>query len=326
MHNELKGWLEWLGMESPELEALHGDASSRSYYRLTNHKGGMVMDASENKESVPTFIGINWRLMDAKVRIPTIKAYELNKGFIFLEDIGSRHLLDMCVEGVDARPYYDKAIETLVKIQETPSQGLEPYDAGFLLDEMNLMPQWYLKAYLGATVECVEGRILLESFAFINKEVLSQPQGVFVHRDYHARNLMIDSNEDIVVIDFQDAKEGALTYDLVSLLRDAYVKLDARELRRLILLFRDLKGLDVEDETFIRWFDFTGLQRHIKILGIFSRLAVRDGKKEYLKDIPMTLKYILEVGYKYPELNGLISLLKSHYGEFKDAPATMRIF
>ena len=117
-----------------------------------------------------------------------------------------------------------------------------------------------------------------------------------------------------------------MTYDLVSLLRDAYMKLDARELRRLILLFRDLKDIDVDDETFIRWFDFTGLQRHIKILGIFARLAIRDGKKDYLKDIPMTLKYILEVGHKYPELDGLISLLKSQYGEFKDAPVTMRIF
>lgn len=326
MHKELKGWLEWLGMEELDLHALHGDASSRSYYRLENNDGGIVMDASQIKESVPTFIGVGRRLIDAKVRIPTIKSYELNKGFIFLEDVGSTHLLDKCVEGVDARPFYDKAIETLVKLQSTPSKGLEPYDESFLLEEMNLMTQWYLKEYLGTTLECLEGRMLLESFSLIAKEVLSQPQGIFVHRDYHARNLMVDSNDEIVVIDFQDAREGALTYDLVSLLRDAYVKLDARELRRLILLFRDLKGLDVDDETFVRWFDFTGLQRHIKILGIFARLAIRDGKKEYLKDIPLTLKYILEVGYKYPELDGLISILKSQYGEFKDAPVTMRIF
>jgi aminoglycoside/choline kinase family phosphotransferase len=326
MHKELKGWIEWLGVEEPELKALHGDASSRSYYRLENDNGGIVMDASEAKESVPIFIGVSMRLTDAKVRIPRIKSFELHKGFIFLEDIGSTHLLDKCVEGVDARPYYDKAIETLVKMQETPSKGLEPYDRNFLLEEMNLMTEWYLKEYLDTSFECLDGRMLLESFSFIADEVLSQPQEIFVHRDYHARNLMLDSNEEIVVIDFQDAREGALTYDLVSLLRDAYVKLDARELRRLILLFRDLKGLDVDDETFMRWFDFTGLQRHIKILGIFARLAIRDGKKEYLKDIPMTLKYILEVGYKYPELNGLISLLKSQYGEFKDAPATMKIF
>jgi len=294
--------------------------------RIQNDDGGMVMDASQNKESVPIFIGVAMRLMDAHVRIPKIKSFELHKGFIFLEDVGSTHLLDKCVEGVDARPFYDKAIETLVKVQTTPSKGLEPYDENFLLEEMNLMTQWYLKEYLGTTLECLEGRMLLESFSLIAKEVLSQPQGIFVHRDYHSRNLMLDSDGEIVVIDFQDAKEGALTYDLVSLLRDAYVKLDTRELRRLILLFRDLKGLDVEDETFMRWFDFTGLQRHIKILGIFTRLAIRDGKKQYLNDIPMTLKYIFEVGDKYPELDGLTSLLKSQYGAFKDAPVTMRIF
>jgi len=325
MHKELKGWLEWLGIEEPKLEALYGDASGRRYYRLEDPVG-IVMDASDMKESVPIFIGVNWRLMDTKVRIPTIKAYELNKGFIFLEDIGSTHLLDKCVEGVDARPYFDKAIETLVKMQETPSKGLEPYDEYFLLAEMNLMTEWYLKKYLGTTLQCVEAHVLLEGFSLICKEVLAQPQGIFVHRDYHSRNLMIDSNEEIVVIDFQDAREGGLTYDLVSLLRDAYVKLDDREVRRLVLLFKELKGLDVDDETFMRWFDFTGLQRHIKILGIFSRLAIRDEKKAYLKDIPLTLKYILEVGYKYPELDALMSLLKSQYGEFKDAPATMRVF
>jgi aminoglycoside/choline kinase family phosphotransferase len=326
MHKELKEWLELQGIEEPELHGLHGDASSRSYYRLKNNLGGIVMDASEAKESVPVFIGVGQRLMDAKVRIPTIKSYETDKGFIFLEDIGSTHLLDKCVEGVDARPYYDKAIETLVQLQTTSSKGLEPYDESFLLEEMNLMTEWYLKEYLDTSLECLEGRMLLESFSLIAKEVLSQPQGTFVHRDYHARNLMVDENEEVVVIDFQDAREGALTYDLVSLLRDAYVKLDRRELRRLVLLFKELKGLDVEDETFIRWFDFTGLQRHIKILGIFARLALRDGKKKYLQDIPLTLKYILEVGQKYPELDGLISLLKSQYGEFKDAPVTMRMF
>lgn len=310
MHNELKGWLEWLGIEEPILHSLHADASSRRYYRLENDPQGIVMDASDSKESVPIFIGINWRLMDGKVRIPTIKAYELNKGFIFLEDVGSTHVFDK-YNAVNASLYYEKAIKTLVKMQETPSQGLEPYDKNFLLEEMNLMPEWYIKEHLGKTLECLEGRMLLESFSFIGKEVLSQPQGLFVHRDYHSRNLMIDSNEEIVVIDFQDAKEGALTYDLVSLLRDVYVELDAQELQRLILLFRDLKDLDVDDDTFIRWFDFTGLQRHIKILGIFARLSIRDGKEGYLKDIPLTLKYIIEVGSKYPELAGLLQLLKS---------------
>ena len=308
MHNELKGWLEWLGIEEPVLHPLHGDASSRRYYRLENDPQGIVMDASDSKESVPIFIGVNWRLMDGKVRIPTIKAYELNKGFIFLEDVGSTHVFDKINEG-NVSAYYDKAIKTLVQVQATPSQGLEPYDANFLLEEMNLMPEWYIKAYLGKTLECLEGRILLESFSLISKEVLAQPQGLFVHRDYHSRNLMIDKEDEVVVIDFQDAREGALTYDLVSLLRDVYVELDEKEIKRLILFYRNLKGLEVDDETFMRWFDFTGLQRHIKILGIFARLSIRDGKEDYLKDIPLTLKYIQKVGSKYPELKGLLNLI-----------------
>ncbi len=311
MHNELKGWLEWLGIEEPVLHALHGDASSRRYYRLENDPKGIVMDASDSKESVPTFIGVNWRLMDTKVRIPSIKAYELNKGFIFLEDVGSSHLFDKR-NTENASEYYEKAIKILVKTQEAPFQGLEPYDTNFLIEEMNLMPEWYLKEYLGKTLECVEGHILLESFSFISKEVLSQPQELFVHRDYHSKNLMIDSNEEVVVIDFQDARAGALTYDLVSLLRDVYVELDTEEIQRLILFYKNLKGLYVDDKTFMRWFDFTGLQRHIKILGIFARLSIRDAKEGYLKDIPLTLKYIGEVGSKYKELDTLLDILKIH--------------
>jgi len=309
MHDELKGWLEWLGIDEPELEALCGDASSRLYYRLKKPQN-IVMDASAMKESVPRFIGVAMLLQQFKVRLPQIKAFEQHKGFMLLEDVGSMHLFDKVKEeGVG--DYYEKAIKELVKIQQTPSQGIEPYDGMFLLEEMNLMPQWYLKEHLDRTVECVEGRTLLGAFSLISKEVLLQPQEIFVHRDYHSRNLMIDDKDDIVVIDFQDAKSGALTYDLVSLLRDAYVELDAQEIQRLVLLFKELKGLEVDDETFMRWFDFTGLQRHIKILGIFARLSIRDGKDGYLDDIPLTLKYVLETASKYPELDGLVSVLKS---------------
>ncbi len=305
MHKELKGWIEWLGMEDAELIGLHGDASSRRYYRVSDQSPALiVMDASDDKESVPIFIGINWRLSDAKVRIPGIQSYELDKGFILLEDVGTTHLYDKC-----SPAYYEKAIKTLATMQEAPHQGLEPYDEAFLLQEMNLMLEWYLKKHLNQKVECVEAKTLLDSFSLIAKEVLAQPQETFVHRDYHSKNLMIDQKDEIVVIDFQDAKSGALTYDLVSLLRDAYVVLDKRERARLIKLFKELKGIEVDDETFMRWFDFTGLQRHIKILGIFARLSIRDGKSSYLDNIPLVLEYVLDVASKYPELEGLASLL-----------------
>lgn len=309
MHKELKGWVEFLGIEEPKLKLLHGDASSREYYRVEgNDKSFIVMDASEMKEVVPEMIGIDMRLKKAKIRTPQIRSFELHKGFMLLEDIGSTHLDDKC-RSENPRAYYEKAIQTLVQMQEAPTKDLKPYDAGFLLDEMNLMLEWYLKEHLGQKVECVEGRMLLGAFMLISKEVLAQPQETFVHRDYHSKNLMIDKNDEIVVIDYQDARVGGITYDLVSLLKDAYVALDTRERKRFVKLYMELKGIEVDEETFMRWFDFTGLQRHIKILGIFARLKIRDGKEEYMEYIPLVLQYILDVASKYPELEALVKLL-----------------
>jgi len=306
MHKELKGWVAWLGIEQPELTALDGDASSRRYYRITNQeKKLLVMDASDAKEVVPNMVGIGLRLKETTVRTPLIRSFELHKGFMLLDDVGSTHLFDNC-----SRETYEKAIRTLVEMQKAPTVDLKPYDMPFLLDEMNLMLEWYLKEHLGQKVECVEGRTLLSAFMLIAKEVMAQPQETFVHRDYHAKNLMLDKEDEIVVIDYQDARVGGITYDLVSLLRDAYVLLDDRERKRFIKLYKELKGIEVDDETFMRWFDFTGLQRHIKILGIFARLSIRDGKDAYLDNIPLVLQYILEVGAKYPELEGLVKLLR----------------
>ena len=306
MHKELKGWVEWLGIDEPELTALQGDASSRGYYRIEKiDKKMLVMDTSESKELVTQMIGISLRLKETKVRIPLIRSFELHKGFMLLEDVGSTHLFDRC-----SSAYYEKAIKTLVEMQKAPTIDLIPYDASFLLEEMNLMIEWYLKAYLGKTLECVEGRNMLEVFALITKEVLAQPQETFVHRDYHSKNLMINDANELVVIDYQDARSGGLTYDLTSLLCDAYVALDPRERKRLIKLFKDLKGIEVDDETFMRWFDFTAIQRHIKILGIFARLKIRDGKENYMEHIPLVLQYILNVADKYPELESLAILLR----------------
>jgi len=180
----------------------------------------------------------------------------------------------------------------------------------FLRFEMDLMQEWYLEKYLSVTLDDEQQNKLSDTLAFITSEVLSQPQDVFVHRDYHSRNIMLSPcNDELVVIDYQDARVGAVTYDLISLLRDVYVELDSSVVESMALRFRDSKGLDVDDATFIRWFDFMGLQRHIKILGIFARLHLRDGKEGYLKDIPLTLKYVLEVGSKYPETQDFVALL-----------------
>jgi len=309
LNKKLEQWLEQIGCEG-KLEPVAADASFRKYYRLksTMHSG-IVMDASAQKESVPPFIDIEHRLYKAGVRVAKINTYNLEEGFVFMEDLGNVHLADVIED--DFELYYGKAIDSLIKMQNVETEGLPAYDAEFLRFEMELMKEWYLEKHLGLTLDERQLETLSSALETITSEVLAQPQGVFVHRDYHSRNLMFGCTDDLVVIDFQDARVGAVTYDLVSLLRDVYVELHPRDVERLALHFRDIKGLDVDDETFMRWFDFMGLQRHIKILGIFARLAIRDGKEGYINDIPLTLKYILDVGSKYPELNGLINLLKS---------------
>jgi len=307
--NKLEEWLESIGCEG-DLEAITADASFRKYYRLkSSMHSGIVMDSSAQKESVMPFIDIEHRLYEAGVRVAKINTYNLEEGFVFMEDLGDIHLAD--VIETDFELFYGKAIDSLIKMQNADTEDLPLYDANFLRFEMDLMQEWYLEKYLGLTLDDEMKAIVDNALEAITSEVLSQPQGVFVHRDYHSRNLMFSCNDQLVVIDYQDARVGAITYDLVSLLRDVYVDLHPRDVERLALHFRDMKGLDVDDATFMRWFDFMGLQRHIKILGIFARLYLRDGKEGYLKDIPLTLKYVLEVGSKYPEMKDLVTLLKS---------------
>jgi aminoglycoside/choline kinase family phosphotransferase len=227
-----------------------------------------------------------------------------------LEDFGSAHYLDLLNEK-NYQKLYKKAIDEIVKMQQADTKDLPVYDKDFLLFEMGLMQEWYLEKYLNAVLDPEQKNIINTALKEISDVVLEQPQGVFVHRDFHSRNIMLTPKNDIGIIDFQDARVGAITYDLVSLLKDCYIEWDKAEVEKLALYYRDSVNLDVDDETFIKWFDFTGLQRHIKVLGIFARLHLRDGKDGYLKDIPLTLKYVLDTGIKYEETQNLVKLLKS---------------
>jgi aminoglycoside/choline kinase family phosphotransferase len=303
MNDALEQWLQSYGIEG-DITPLAGDASVRKYYRVSDtfHKG-VVMDASAQPESVAPFVDIAHRLFEAGVRTPKINAFDADQGFVFMEDMGQRHLSDLI--GEEGASLYHKAIDMILLMQQTDTEGLPLYDRAFLLSEMQLMQEWYLQRYLQVSMAEEEIALLSRTQVAIADAVLAQPQGIFVHRDFHSRNLMFDCSDRLVAIDFQDARSGALTYDLVSLLRDAYHELSPKEVERLALHFRDIKGIDVDDETFMRWFDFTGLQRHIKILGIFARLALRDGKRGYLSDIPLTRKYVVDVGSKYPETEAL---------------------
>jgi len=306
--SKLEAWLESIDCEG-ELVPVAADASFRKYYRFKSSLVSLVvMDSSLQKDSLLPFIDIANRLSKAGVKSPKIFNTNLEDGFLLMEDLGNTHLFNK-LSG-DFEPYYIEAINNIVKMQNTNTTSLPTYDEEFLKFEMNLMQEWYLVKHLGINLDHKEQQKLSNMLEYIVTQVMSQPQSVFVHRDYHSRNIMLsESTNEVVVIDYQDARVGAITYDLVSLLRDVYVELNPSFVEKMVLTFRDSKNINVDDDTFMRWFDFMGLQRHIKILGIFARLNIRDGKEEYLKSIPLTLKYIKDVSSKYEETKGLVSIL-----------------
>jgi len=305
----VREWLDEIGFES-ELTVASSDASFRRYYRFAEgEKSYIVMDSSLQKDSLSAFVDMTDRLKAVGVRVPGIYLQNMDDGFLLMEDLGSVDLLKV-LNDHNYEKYYGRAIDEIVKMQRASTDELPLYDAEFLHFEMGLMQEWYLEKYLGKTLNEDGIRILNDTIELVVREVLSQPQEVFVHRDFHSRNIMITPDDELAAIDYQDARDGAITYDLVSLLRDCYIDFEPKEMERLALSFRDKKGLNISDETFIRWFDFMGLQRHIKVLGIFSRLYLRDGKEGYLADIPLTLKYVKDISAKYKEMRPLMNLFE----------------
>jgi len=306
--SKIKQWLETIGWGDWNITIASADASFRSYYRLRKEdETYILMDSSKLLESLPLFVDINERLVATNVRVSRIIVKNIKLGYLILEDFGSTHYLDVLKEE-NYQELYKKAIDEIIKMQQAEITDLPLYDRDFLHFEMALMQEWYLEKYLDITLTAEQKNIIDTTLETIANVVMEQPQGVFVHRDYHSRNIMLTPKGEVGVIDFQDARVGAITYDLVSLLKDCYIEWDKREVEKLALYYRDAVGLDVDDATFIKWFDFMGLQRHIKVLGIFSRLHLRDGKSGYLKDIPLTLKYVVETASKYPETQELVTL------------------
>jgi len=309
--NDIKIWLESIGWGNWNIDIASADASFRTYYRLSkDDETYVLMDSSLLLESLALFVNMNERLSVVNVRVPRMIVKNIKLGYLILEDFGSRHYLDV-LNKENYQKLYEKAIDEIVKMQQSDTKGLPIYDKDFLLFEMDLMQEWYLEKYLSESFTNEQQKIIKTTLNTIADVVLEQPQGVFVHRDYHSRNIMLTPKNEIGIIDFQDARIGAITYDLVSLLKDCYIEWNQEEVEKLALYYRDSVNLDVDDETFIKWFDFMGLQRHIKVLGIFARLHLRDGKDGYLKDIPLTLKYTIETASKYPETEAFVSLLKS---------------
>ncbi len=296
-------WSDWT------LELASADASFRQYFRLTSDDESVIlMDSSLEKASLAPFIDVTNRLLHVNVKAPKILDMNLDEGFLIIEDFGNVHYLNV-LNNENYDELYTKAIQEIVVMQEADDSNLPVYDRDFLRFEMDLMSEWYLKEYLHVDLSSSEQEMIAKTLDNIATEVLAQPQGLFVHRDYHSRNIMIPKVGSVGVIDYQDAMSGAVTYDLVSLLRDCYVEYEPKEVERLALKFRDMKNLHVDDATFIKWFDFMGLQRHIKVLGVFCRLYLRDGKDGYLNDLPLTLKYVIQIANKYEQTQSLAKLL-----------------
>jgi len=302
-------WLKTTSFKNYIIESALADASFRKYYRLRDgNKTALLMDSSLEKASLDPFLDVTSRLQNADVGVPKIFEKNIEEGYLILEDFGAKHYLDILNQN-NFKAYYTKAINTILKMQKAGSAGLPIYNKEFLHAEMDLMQEWYIQKYLHVKPTEAQKELIANTLEAISGVVLEQPQETFVHRDFHSRNIMLKENNKLGIIDYQDAMCGAITYDLVSLLKDCYVAYDRRSIKELALEFRDKKGLKVDNETFIKWFDFTGLQRHIKVLGIFSRLHIRDKKSGYLKDIPLTLKYVIDTANRYSETKELGAFL-----------------
>ena len=308
-------FIDWVRDSVPEkaeqrqplqIKPLSGDAGFRCYYRTNTVPSLIAVDSPPTKEDNHAFVNIAHALQSHGVRTPVIYAVDYESGFMLLEDFGEQLLLPL-LNDLSVDDLYTKAETSLLEMQQLPPDDrLFPlYDSQRLTDEMSLFYQWFVAELLKIDLDSDEMSMLNELFGHLVNNALEQPQ-VLVHRDYHSRNLMLLADEDLGVIDFQDAVWGPITYDLVSLLKDCYIRWPVNQIRQRVLAFKrrlieNNPNLNIDDKAFLRWFDLMGLQRHIKVMGIFARLALRDGKGGYLKDLPLVIDYSLEVASQYPE-------------------------
>ena len=326
---QLARWLGRLGgFDTDSLRTASADASFRRYFRLSRADGSswIAMDAPPGKEDLATYLKVSALLESCGVHVPRVLVSDVDEGFALLEDLGDTHMLTALGQGADAGRLYGEALDELARLQlqgDAASRELPLYDRAVLLREMQLLPDWYCARHVAIELSADEQQLLERTFNWLADEALAQPQ-VFVHRDYHSRNLMIVARRSPGVIDFQDALRGPVGYDPVSILKDCYVDWPRAQVERWLAGYRArlIEGgaagraiAGASDEQFLRWFDLIGLQRHIKVLGIFCRLWYRDGKKGYLDDLPLVWRYTREVGRRYPETAALIELIEGALGE-----------
>lgn len=312
--SRLENWLDSISAhELTDIRPASADASFRRYFRVTDSNTGntlIVMDAPPEKEDCEPFIHITRLLRSVNVNAPDIITMDLEQGFLLLDDLGNRQYLDHLDES-SSDDLYSDALIALINMQRIQDH-LPPYDKQRLRDEMGLFEPWYLNRHLGISLDDQQKSVLDSIYDLLIESALEQPQ-VFVHRDYHSRNLMLVDENNPGVIDYQDAVIGPVTYDLVSLFKDCYIEWPRNKVEHWLDQYLQLTPIElpVDRSQFIRWFDLMGVQRHLKVLGIFARLNYRDGKSQYLDDLPLTLKYVVDACNRYDELMPLLNLLES---------------
>ncbi|WP_407644833.1 aminoglycoside phosphotransferase family protein [Flocculibacter collagenilyticus] len=316
---QLRDWLSTVfETESISLIPVSGDASFRRYFRFTHNGSSLIaVDAPPTHENSEAFVAISKVYLKQGVRVPALIEYDLKQGFMCLEDFGDNLLLPQLTND-NVMQLYTNALAILPDIQQVQTTGLGDlpmYDSELLLREMHLFTDWLLPHHLNMDLTEAQRNVIYHAFHLLKENALNQPQ-VGVHRDYHSRNLMMLENNELGVIDYQDAVVGPITYDAVSLLRDCYIVWPDETVEQLLSHFRHLLieqnqlTADISEATFQRWFDLMGMQRHLKASGIFARLNYRDHKASYLNDIPRTVTYIIDVAKKYPAFDQFTAFLE----------------
>lgn len=307
-----------LRLSPGRIEPASSDASFRRYFRVFCAGGTfIVMDAPPGREDVRPYLNITVMLETAGVHVPRVYEWDAGRGLLLLEDLGTRQYLPALQGGADAGQLYRDALRALADIQvrgRESAAALPAYDREALVREMALMPEWFCARHLQLELTRAQGEMISAAFEFLVAEALAQPQ-VFVHRDYHSRNLMITQERNPGIIDFQDALRGPVGYDLVSLLKDCYICWPRARVAawvrdyRLMMHAHASHSAGVNDTQMLHWFDVIGIQRHLKVLGIFARLWYRDGKSGYLSDLPLTLQYVVDACAGFAQLQPLREFL-----------------
>jgi aminoglycoside/choline kinase family phosphotransferase len=282
-----------------------GDASSRRYFRLAvGERSWICADSPPESERNGAFLAVHALLSQQGLPVPALDAVDLERGFFLLEDFGDGHLLD-ALDSSQPPPDYCGALPMLLRLQAVDPVSLPAYSREVLAEEFSRFYDWFCRGWLDLPHRSEDADRVAAFGERLIAAAEEQP-AVFVFRDYHSRNLLLRSDGSLGLIDFQDAVRGPLCYDLASLLKDCYIRWPRAQVRRWALdfrrgLIREGRAAGADDEEFLRWFDWIGLHRHIKVLGNFTRLALRDGKRGYLGDIPLVLAYVDETLAAYPE-------------------------